>query len=130
MLVFSLAMVVYSFWTLLGASAHNHFADRYSDLHGIQHVGHTPLPWSVSAEQLSALPEKVVVPYRESVDDSYKMAGGAISLFKQCFLLAVALLATSVGGLYVLRAAKPTMGGTVKQSDEPDAETTPRRPSY
>ena len=119
-LVLSVAMTLYSVSTFLRASAHNHYADRHFDLHDTQPRRYDPLPWSLSKEQVSALPENMATPYRQSVEDSYRMASCASSLFDQCFLLALALFVTSVVGLFTVVSAKAARSRSVQPVDDPN----------
>ena len=119
-LMLSVAMILYSVNTFLRAASHNHYEDRYSDLHATQPRGYEPLHWSLTEEQLAALPEKVATPYRQSVEDSYRMASGAWRLFHQCSLLAVALFVTSVVGIFAVGTAKAARARSVQPVDDPN----------
>lgn len=94
---------LYSVWTSIAGSAHNHYQTRYLLLNDSRWQNIIPSWWELSEAEVSAQPEKFAKAYRESVVDAYKLGGLSDSLRSQCVVLSAVLFVVSSTGWWTAR---------------------------
>lgn len=102
----SFLLGLYSMWTSVSGSAHNHYQTRYLLLTDNRWQGVSPAWWELTQADVSAQPEKFGRAYREAVLDAHKLGCLNGKLQRLCLITAAAMFVTSCVGWWAARRTK------------------------